>query len=98
MPPGQLICSGRASARPTSLGMTKTGSWGGKLPDLEVGGEISKGIIQWHLGEVASISEDVCGGDILLVEALASTSPTISVIPMVRTEGGEDGVDEVVEG
>ena len=78
--------------------MTTTGSWGGKLLDLEVGGEIGKGIIQWHLGEVASISEDIFGGDILLVEALASTSPTISVIPTIRTEGGEDGVDKVVGG
>ena len=34
----------------------------------------------------------------LLVEALASTGPAISLIPVIRTEGGEDGVDKVVDG
>ena len=32
------------------------------------------------------------------MEALASTGPYISVIPEVGTEGGEEGVDEVVDG
>ena len=80
------------------MGTTTTGSWGGKLPDLEVGGEIGKGIICCHLGKVASISEDVFGCDILLAKALASTGPAVSVIPMIGTDGGEDGVNEVVDG
>ena len=79
------------------MGTTTTGSWGGKLLDLQVG-EISKGIIWQHLEEVASTSEDVFGGDILLIVALASTSPTVFVIPTIRNEGGEDGIDEVVDG
>ena len=38
------------------------------------------------------------GSEILLVEALASTGPSISVIPAIGTEGGEEGVDKVFDG
>ena len=44
-----------------------------------------------------SISVDIVGGKILLVEALASTSPSISVIPAIGN-GGEEGIDKVVDG
>ena len=75
-----------------------TGSLEGKLLDLDVAVGISTGIIQCHLGEPASISIDIVGSEILLVEALASTGPSISVIPVIGTEGGEVGIDEVVDG
>ena len=51
-----------------------------------------------HLGEAASIYTDIVGGEILLVEALASTGSSVSVIPVIGTEGGVEGVDEVVDG
>ena len=69
----------------------------GKLLDLDVVVGIGTGIIWWHLGEAASISADVVGDEILLVEALGSTSPSISVIPAIGTEGGKEGKDKVVD-
>ena len=68
-----------------------TGSLEGKLLDLDVVVGIGMGIIQQCLGEAASISisVDIVGGEILLVEALASAGLSISVIPAVRTEGSE---------
>ena len=75
-----------------------TGSLEGKLLDLDGIVGIGTGIIQQHLGEAASISADIVGGEILLVEALASIGPSISVIPVIGTEGGEEGIDEVIDG
>ena len=80
------------------LGKTVMGSLEGKLLDLDVVVGIGTGIIQQYLGEAASISADVVGGKNLLVEALASTGPSISVIPAIGTEGGEEGIDEIVDG
>ena len=97
-PPGQLIHSGRACTGTASSGTTTTGSLEGKLLDLDAVVGIGTGIIQWHLGEPASISADIVGGEILLVEALASAGPSISARPLIGTEGGEEGIDEVADG
>ena len=75
-----------------------TGSLEGKLLDLDVVVGISTGIIRWCLGETAFTSVDVVGGEILLVEALTSEGPSISVTPAIGTEGSEEGADEVADG
>ena len=93
-----MIHSGRACARTASSGTTMTGSLEGKLLYLDVVVGISPGIIPWCLGETTSSSVDIVGGEIWLVEALASAGPSVSVIPAIGTEGGEEGVDKVADG
>ena len=88
-PPVWLICSGRACARTTSSGTTTPGSLEGKLLDLDAVVGIGTGIIQQCLGETPSTSVDVVGGETLLVEALASVGLSVSVIPVIGTEGSE---------
>ena len=74
------------------------GNWGGKLLDLAVVGAIGVGMICQHLEGVASVSVEVWGAGILLVVALASASPTVSIMPTIGTEGGEGDIDKVVGG
>ena len=69
-----------------------------KLLDLDVVVGIGTGIIQQHLGETASTSVDIVGGKVLLVEALASAGPSVSVIPVIGTEGSEEVTDKVADG
>ena len=75
-----------------------TGSLEGRLVDLGVVVGISTGIIQRCLGETVSTSVDIVGGKILLAEALASAGPLISVIPVIGTEGSEEGIGKVADG
>ena len=73
-------------------------NWEGKLPDFEVVGEIGVGMICWHLEHVASVSVEGFGAGISLEVALASASPTVSVMTAIGTEGGEGDMDEAAGG
>ena len=74
------------------------GNWEGKLPDLEVVGVIGIGMICQHLEGIASVYVEGFGAGISLKVALASSSPTISVMPTIGTEGGEGNRDEAASG
>ena len=74
------------------------GNWEGKLPDLEVVGEIGVWMICQHLEGVASVSMEGFEAGILLKVALASASSTVSITPTIGTEGGEGNVDEAAGG
>ena len=95
-PPGQLIHSVRACTGTASLGMTTNGSLDGELLALKVVAGIGMGMILQHLEGTTSQSTKVVGGD-LLVEALTSVGPAVSVILSIGTEGVETGRDEVVK-
>ena len=97
-PLGQFICSGRMYTGIASLGTTTMHNWEGKLPDLEVVGEITVGMICQHLEGIASVSVEGFGAGISLKVALTSVGPTVSITPTIGTKGGEGNMDEAASG
>ena len=73
-------------------------NWEGKLPDLEVVGEIGIRMIHQHLEGVASVSVEGFGVGISLKVALASAGSTVSIMPMIGTEGSEGNMDNAAGG